>query len=524
MKFTDSAIGLLLNASGLLQKPQAPPVPSPRLWTSADMLFNSENSTPSDSVTVETNFDVIVVGGGFSGIMAAYNLTQAGHKTLVLEARDRIGGRSWSRALRSNPDAVVEMGATWINRTSQTVSYALCEEFGLEMAEQYEKGDIVDQDPLGNITRGPNGVTGGDEDAGNDPGEPSPVEAFFLALGLAAEQHDIRDFETFDEEEDVLMSEWLVQKLGDVGKSLEVKLSCDWLSSILVGRGCEEVGAHYFLDYIKSGNGLMSLVSDLAGAQAIKVKKRTGTSSMNDALANAMPEGSIMLNSPVVDITQHTGGQVRVATSPGLEYTAKKAILAIPTNTYTRIRFTPPLPRSKRALLTRTKPGIYAKVILSYAAPWWREAGLAGKFQSLVGPINFSWDTSDADAEQYSLAVFVTGDTAAAWHLLTDLGREEAVVEHLAELAGSELGGQARNLTEFNVVEWTKEQWLWGGPTSSMGPGMLRNHGKALREPFGDLHFGGGETAYEWKGYLEGALRAGMRVAEEVVETLGRHE
>ncbi|TDZ61138.1 putative flavin-containing monoamine oxidase A [Colletotrichum trifolii] len=503
MKYTDSAIGLLLNASGLLQKPQAPPVPSPRLWTSADMLFNSENSTPSDRVTVETNFDVIVVGGGFSGIMAAYNLTQAGHKTLVLEARDRIGGRSWSRALRSNPDAVVEMGATWINRTSQTVSYALCEEFGLEMAEQYEKGDIVDQDPLGNITRGPNGVTGGDEDAGNDPGEPSPVEAFFLALGLAAEQHDTRDFEAFDEGEDVLMSEWLVQKLGDV-KSLEVKLSCDWLSSVLVGRGCEEVGAHCYLDYIKSGNGLMSLVSDLAGAQAIK--------------------GSIMLNSPVVDIIQHTGGQVRVATSPRLEYTAKKAILAIPTNTCTRIRFTPPLPRSKRALLTRTKPGIYAKAILSYAAPWWREAGLAGKFQSLVGPINFSWDTSDVDAEQYSLAVFVTGDTAAAWHLLTDLGREEAVVEHLAELAGSKLAGQARNLTEFNVVEWTKEQWLWGGPTSSMGPGMLRNYGKALREPFGDLHFGGGETVFEWKGYLEGALRAGMRVAEEVVETLGRHE
>lgn len=226
-----------------------------------------------------------------------------------------------------------------------------------------------------------------------------------------------------------------------------------------------------------------------------------------------------MINTPVNSVTQHNSTTL-VTTTNGLTFTTKKVILAIPTNTYSGIIFSPELPCKKSKLVANTKPGIYAKLILSYADPWWRKAGLVGKFTSSIGPVSFSWDASDPANNQYSLAIFVAGDIATRWHSLPDVEKEESVVGHLASLVGEDLADKACDVLEINYVEWTKEDYLYGAPTSSMGPGMLRKYGAALREPFGSLHFGGGETAYEWKGYLEGALTAGRRAAEEVLNVL----
>lgn len=229
-----------------------------------------------------------------------------------------------------------------------------------------------------------------------------------------------------------------------------------------------------------------------------------------------------MLHSPVDSIFQCTKNEVQVTTSSGTFYKAKKVVMAIPTNTYSNIQFTPPLPFAKKALATRTKPGIYAKAILTYSSPWWREVGLLGRFESVIGPICFSWDVSDISKKQYSLAIFVAGKVATEWHKLDEFAREEAIIEHLATLVGetSSLADKARNVIEFNMVEWTKEEYIGGAPTSALGPGMLRKFGAVLREPVGNIHFGGGETAYEWKGYMEGAITAGQRAAKEVVDEL----
>jgi monoamine oxidase len=211
---------------------------------------------------------------------------------------------------------------------------------------------------------------------------------------------------------------------------------------------------------------------------------------------------------------------VTITTTGGQVFSAKKVILANPTNTYTNINFSPPLPVAKRALVSRTKPGVYAKMIVSYTSPWWREAGLVGKFSSLIGPIGFSWDTSSLEDKQYSLALFIAGDNAAKWHNLSELAREEAVIEHLATLVGPELADKARDVLEVNYVEWTKEEYIGGAPTCAMGPGLLRKYGSDLRKPFKDIHFAGGELAYEWKGYLEGAITSGQRAASEVIAVL----
>ena len=232
-----------------------------------------------------------------------------------------------------------------------------------------------------------------------------------------------------------------------------------------------------------------------------------------------MEPGSVHLDSPVVSIRKKDDGTL-VKTKHGQTYKAKKVIMAIPSNTYGDIEFDPPLPCEQNYLISQTMPGVYAKMIISYAKPWWSENGLVGKFTSHVGPINFSWDTSDHEKEQYSLAFFIAGATAAEWHKLPDSERQSSIVEHLARLVGDDLADEARNVLEINYVEWTKEEFLGGGPTSSMKPGMLRLYGKSFRESFDSIHFAGGEWSYAWKGYLEGAILAGQAAARQVIKDL----
>lgn len=232
-----------------------------------------------------------------------------------------------------------------------------------------------------------------------------------------------------------------------------------------------------------------------------------------------MEPGSVFTHSPVVGISQLENG-VTVTTLGGQRFQAKKVILANPTNTYHNIDFYPPLPYGKRALVSRTMKGFYAKYIVTYSAPWWKEAGLQGKFTSLLGPINFGWDISVDATRQYSLAFFISGAMRNKWSEMNELSKQEAIIDHLATLVGPELADKARDVLEINYVDWTTQEWLEGGPTSSMGPGLLREYGEHLRAPFKNLVFSGGETAYEWKGYLEGAITSGNRAAKEVIASL----
>ena len=229
-----------------------------------------------------------------------------------------------------------------------------------------------------------------------------------------------------------------------------------------------------------------------------------------------------MVNCPVDEINQH-GADTVVTTASGLKFVCKKVIVAVPTNTYGKIHFTPPLPQAKRALASETKPGVYAKVLLTYSRPWWRDIGLLGKFRSQIGPICFSWEVSNFEDGAFTLALFIAGDRAAKWYSLPPLKRQHSVISHLGDLVGEQHRALAADVLEYNAGEWVEEEWAGGAPTSAIPPGLLSKYGEDLRAPFKNVHFAGGETAREWKGYLEGALRAGTRAADEVVAGFRGH-
>jgi len=94
--------------------------------------------------------DVIVVGAGLSGLQAAVSVHSAGLSCLVLEARDRVGGKTWSVDFGGG---VTDLGAAWINSTNQSKMYALAKRFELELMVQNTQGDIVYSDLDGSVHR-----------------------------------------------------------------------------------------------------------------------------------------------------------------------------------------------------------------------------------------------------------------------------------------------------------------------------------------------------------------------------------
>jgi monoamine oxidase len=489
------------------------------------------------------NVDVVVVGGGFSGIQAAWDIQKAGLNCVLLEAKHRIGGRSRSEPLQSGP-GTVELGATWVNKKTQPKVYETAKRLGLEFAEQYTDGIEIWQLADGTVLRadtdsvccscchqGCNRVLTLLQPVAEHVGQVNMALA--EAIDGDLEKFDIRRVGDFPTNLDVSMETWANSKglTEPIGKGL-VKM----FTSAVVGRDPHEMGMHYFLDYIKSGGGFVSIATEGEdGAQSLKIKQgsysplpsaliprltlSSGTSAIATGLADEMKPGSILINSPVDNIHQSQEG-VLVYTKTGTKIFARKVVVAIPTNTYEKIHFSPPLPHTKSMLLSSTKPGVYAKLVLTYTRAWWRDLGLQGKFNSFKGPICFSWDISDHSKQQYSLALFIAGEIATRWAQLGELQRIDSVISHLVEMVGAEHESLARDVLEVNYMNWSEEEYLGGAPTSVMPPGVLSKYGSALREPFRHIHFAGGETAYEWKGYLEGALRAGSRAAEEVIALL----
>jgi monoamine oxidase len=228
-----------------------------------------------------TEVDVVVVGGGYSGLMSAYDLHQTGLKTVVLEAKSKIGGKSRSFKLQSGP-GIVELGATWINNKTQPEVFKLTQQFGLITLEQYTDGDSVVQGADGSVQRIPQE---GDTDVSRltttkissldflqvDDSTPIAETIFLALLNKTIEETDIRSFDKFPEKKDVSFAEWIAQ-LG-LWEDKHIQGLASTLTTI-VGREPDEIGTHYFFDYVKSGNGLVSLLTEgREGAQSLLIEE-----------------------------------------------------------------------------------------------------------------------------------------------------------------------------------------------------------------------------------------------------------
>lgn len=193
-------------------------------------------------------------------------------------------------------------------------------------------------------------------------------------------------------------------------------------------------------------------------------------------------------------------------------------IVTIPTCLYPSINFSPPLPKSKRLLAENTALGYYTKVVFVFDDPWWRNAGLSGVLNSESGPISLTWDTS-IPGEQWSISCFVIGEPGRQWSKLSKSARTTAIWNHFTTTFKTVVD-TIPEPSHTIELEWSKEEYIWGAPSPVMGPGVLTQYGSELRTPFENVHFIGTETSIVWKGYMEGAVRSGIRGTDEVIAAL----
>jgi monoamine oxidase len=143
----------------------------------------------------------------------------------------------------------------------------------------------------------------------------------------------------------------------------------------------------------------------------------------------------------------------------------------------------------------------------------------------LTGLVAVTRDTSNPKIGAWRLQSFLVGAPNRAWAKLSKEERRKGVEGHIKAVYGPLIKGEIPEATGYEEMIWPHELWSQGCPVNSFPPGLMTEVLKdedALRGAFRNIHFVGTETAYEWKGYMDGAVRSGERGADEVLRKLGK--
>jgi monoamine oxidase len=442
----------------------------------------------------ETSADVIVVGAGCAGLKAAQEIHESGLSVIVLEADDRVGGRLKAAEVAGR---VADLGGQWVG-SRHTVLRDQAKALGIETYQQYASGKTV-LELLGKLTAF----------SGDTPKMP------FLGLVELARLQGRWDKDMNTVPADAPWSarraaEWDAQTLETwIARNLHTASGRAFAR--LVPRGAWAVEASqvsylWFLDALRSGEGLAHLMAVRDGI--LDAKFKGGMHQIAEGTARLLGD-RVVLGAPVRKILQDKAG-VRVVTDKG-DFTARGVIVAIPPGPAARIQYEPHLPAARDGLHQRVAMGAVIKAVVVYATPFWREAGFTGQVATdddVVGIV-----MEDATDEGAALLAFIEGPRALEMSAAGPEVRRDKVIASLVRF----FGAAAANPIGYQDNDWTREVWTHGY-VGTMGPGVRTRYGHALREPCGRIHWASTETSTEWAGYIEGALRSGLRAAREVVQ------
>ncbi|KAL5362531.1 hypothetical protein BJX96DRAFT_186092 [Aspergillus floccosus] len=471
-----------------------------------DAVVAKASSLRTSLSTPLKKYDVVVLGAGLAGLTVAETIVRSGHSCLVLEARDRVGGRTWSARLPGG-GGIVDLGAAWINDTNQSRAYQLALRSGAELIEQNTEGNCLLQDANGDKITFPYGELPFDAETQTHLAEiRDMVEADCQKIDPARPKDSLLDSMTF-----------LAYLQSRNSSDKAIATASVWTRAML-GQEPQDISALYFLHYCRSGGGLLQMRSDRKhGGQYLRV--RQGTQIFSETVLKSLPPGTVQLSAPVTAIHQVQKDHVVVQSAKGT-FAARKVVCAIPTTVLKSIDIQPPLPPRKQLLTNSLRYGYYTKVMMVFKSAWWVEKGYCGLVQSFKEPVSIFRDTSIPVDGKWVLTCFLAGDAGRLWSQLPAEARVEAILTQLSDIYADPARVRGEYIESLGH-EWINEQYSgYGCPCPSLAPGVLSVVGDAIREPFRDMHFVGTETAEEWKGYMEGAIRSGERGAQEAIKGL----
>lgn len=440
--------------------------------------------------------EIAIVGAGLAGLSAARALRRRGHEVVVLEAQDRVGGRTLNHSFEDG--TTVEAGGQWVGPTQDRL-YAYAAELGIETFPTYDEGVH-----LLHTSRGRRRFKG--QTFGLPPHVLADVGLAQWRLERLSKRIPLEapwaapDAERLDSE---TVASW-------ASRNLRTALGREFLGIVVeavFAAEPQDMSLLHFLFYLRSGGGLNSLTDTGGGAQESRFVG--GSQLISIGLAEQLGDG-VRLGSPVLAIEGRRSG-VRLSGEWG-ELEAERCVVSAPPSVIGRIGFDPPLSGRRAHLYAKMPAGYVIKCHARYERPFWRSDGLSGQAGSSLHPLGLIFDNSPPDASCGVLAGFLEGGGARHAAALSATGRRRLVLDGFAGFFGE----RARQPLEYTEQDWAEQEWIRGGYGAHLGPGAWTQYGSLLREPEGRVHWAGTETSTVWCGYMDGAIRSGERVAAEL--------
>lgn len=452
-------------------------------------------------------YDCVVVGGGLSGLAAARTLRRAGKRVVILEARNRPGGRVQNVRTRSGAYQI-DGGAEFTGPTQDRIQ-DLADEYGVPTEPTYNDGNNIYW-RNGTATTYPAAVG-------------IPVDLGAPQLGIAVAQLSavaatIKPGSPWEHPlagmyDAMTYQHWIDQNATDDSARLLLALVCSATLSVRPS----EISALYMFNYVASAGDesnpgtVLRLVGTSGGAQERFFDG--GAARIPLAMGRELRRNTVY-KAPVQSID--TRSRVAVVRSAAGTFRARRVIVAMSPAIAGRISYPHGLSAARTRLHRTVKMGSIGKFQAVYDAPFWRDQGFSGQVIGDGAPI-------DVTFESYSQGKhFLMGFISADKMRRLDDASPATFMDQCMGAFVRYFGPKARNLAiDRGFKRWDQDPYSWGGPTGVSSPGLLTAAGPALRDPVGPIHWAGTEAATYWQGYMDGAVSSGYRAADEVLRDLG---